>query len=454
MRRSAVLAYVLLIAVVSFFAVGKWKEQAQQGGSATTKPSHVVEDGVDHFNCEDTAWRMQTAYDFRPEGDGPLRLSAIYCQSMEGLNYRYPHGDVIVSPDARRIVYASDEHGNGQRALHVARLEDASAWIDYNADLGISLRFLFYDRGRAAFEWSADSRFVWAAKMEHMRPLGGWAIGPMRLLRAEDGVAREFSVPRHEAGPLDGVQWVGHEGKALALFGARGSYHKPERVDRAPTIAMIDAKRAVVLDAHAVARLPNSLSIVESVILADGRMRALLIDYQKATLWTQGEPLVALPVDTRDAVAAALTPDGEQLLVQFGLPVRAHCDKICEPTCNPPAKCWRDPPNEGVLAALYALPDGRVLWTLRARREEPFHDRDPVPAISPDGAYALIGLPFELYSANDPARLALVSMRDGKIVQTMRAAGPRSALGFAKGGAIAWTHNMGLTLFYSVAGAR
>lgn len=102
-------------------------------------------------------------------------------------------------------------------------------------------------------------------------------------------------------------------------------------------------------------------------------------------------------------------------------------------------------PVETIVAALHDLETGRRIWSVRATVHRP--SPVPTPAISDDERYALVGLP------SDQARLlvALISMNDGRIVQTLPV--PRDnldSMGFAHGGRTVWIHANGLTAFYNV----
>ncbi|HYI41710.1 MAG TPA: hypothetical protein VE053_15485 [Allosphingosinicella sp.] len=68
---------------------------------------------------------------------------------------------------------------------------------------------------------------------------------------------RPLPALRHPARPLDGLQWIGGEGRALALFGARGGYYRPEHEDPEPTLAMVDAGLGRVLASVPARTLPR-----------------------------------------------------------------------------------------------------------------------------------------------------------------------------------------------------
>ena len=110
--------------------------------------------------------------------------------------------------------------------------------------------------------------------------------------------------------------------------------------------------------------------------------------------------------------------------------------RVLSPDCKP---------VEGVVAALHDLSTGRALWTVRAtvRRPTP----SITPAVSDDGSYALIALPY----TGPHSQIALISMDDGRIVQTFRSPGPGFLnIGFLQGGRGAWVHSDGMTALYDL----
>lgn len=222
-----------------------------------------------------------------------------------------------------------------------------------------------------------------------------------------------------------------------------------------PTFAIIDAKRGMVLDTlpfdvfkaiskeHYVANLDNAAA----TRLQNGKVRAVLLALNQWAVWTQGEPPRMLlspysdPKERHNKIA--ISRDGSRLLV-----ARHHCDggyedvkhdALRRPT-TPPCK-----PVESVIAALHDLETGRQLWEVRAtvHRTALY----PNPAISDDGRYALIGLPY-----NGPdSQIALISMDDGKIVQTFRSPGyTLNSIGFLQGGRGVWMHGDGVTDLYEL----
>jgi len=75
------------------------------------------------------------------------------------------------------------------------------------------------------------------------------------------------------------------------------------------------------------------------------------------------------------------------------------------------------------------------------RATVPRLDFYPNPAISEDGRYALVGLPYD--GPGPHAQIALISMDHGKIVQRFRSPGPGSlnSIGFLQGDRGVWVRS-------------
>jgi hypothetical protein len=265
-----------------------------------------------------------------------------------------------------------------------------------------------------------------------------------------DGRLHLLSMMNHDAGPLDGLLWAGGDGLALAHFGTRGGFYRPEIRNEAPSFAIVDTRRGLVLGSLPFAAIetlksrppgsPYYAFVRDGVatVLPDGRVRALL-SVGQWVVWTQGEAPRFLP-DPYVAEAhnrLAISADGSRLLV--GRLLRTD-GGMCERLRG----CTSGKPIEGVLAALHDLSDGRMLWSIRATVTN--DDEFPTPAISPDGRYAIVGL----VPTDTAPVIALVAMDDGKIVQTLPAPGGIYTMGFARGGRTVWTHAYGMTALYDL----
>jgi hypothetical protein len=383
----------------------------------------------------------QRAMDLAPIGAGPLALSAVYCQRIRPTPYS--KSAPLISPDARAIAYYEDT-----TTLRVAELADRDGWTDH----GIGVTFAQFGsdfRSVPSFAWDSQSRFLWAATQERVRP-SGFAKTPLQAVNAvRGGGIQPLPVIAHPAGPLDGLLWAGGDGLAVAQFGTRGGFYRPEHADPSPTFGIVDARRGAVLDTLPFAaveplreRLGTSPYVwvknAAATTLADGRLRAFL-NVGPWLVWTQGEPprLVADPYAGEQHARIAISPDGTRLLIARLLRGGGRCDRT---------GCTPGQPVEGVLAALHDLADGRPLWTIRATVEHGNYEY-PTPAIGPDSRFALVGL----VPAGAPPEIGLIAMDTGAVVQRLPAPGAVYAMGFAQGGRTVWTHAHGVTALYEVA---
>lgn len=403
-------------------------------------PAHATAAPAPRINCQ---FDHQLTLDLAPLQAGPLTLASVYCQ-YAGLT-SLPRSAPIISPDGRSIAYY--EH---TEILRTARLDEARNWTSYNADLGVFARFGSETRSIPAFAWASNSQFLWSATHEKVRP-SGWALTPMQPVKtAGDGTVQLLPSPEHSAGALDGLLWAGGDGLAIAHFGSRGGFYRPERPYPNPAFAFIDAQRGIVLDSlpfSAIASLrryippqPPYVLVRNAAVapLKDGRLRALL-SVGDWVLWTQGETPVTLrdPYDGERFHRMIMSPDGSAALVGRLLRTEGGI-------CGPIRGCTPGRPVEGVLAALHDVMTGQPRWAIRATVTNDYEF--PTPAISPDGRYALIGL-----VPTDRPYIAVVTMDRGEIVQTIPAPGGDYAMGFAREGRTVWTHAHGLTAFYEVA---
>jgi hypothetical protein len=392
-----------------------------------------------------------------PIGPGPLELAKIFCQRVQ-VDFKRA---ALISPDGRSVAYLQGA-SSFPTVLHVARLDARDSWRSYGLNMGGLWQFSQADRSVPAVGWASNSLAVWTATRETVGPEGIAKSGLQpALISLEDGSTQLFEPPRHAAGPLDGLLWADGEGVALAHFGARGGSYQPQRHDRTPTFAMVDAKRGVVLDTlpfDFFPRLKNAYYIANVnnaavTRLENGKVRALLSALDEWAVWTQGETprKLANPYPARQESHNKMTisRDGSRLLV-----ARLHCDggygnvrqgdgiaqrRPVPPSCKP---------VESVIAALHDLETGRKIWDIRAIVHRPA--LFPNPAISDDGRYAVVGLPY-----NGPhSQIALISMDDGKIVQTFRSPAQVSlnSIGFLQGGHGVWIHSDGVTVLYDLRG--
>jgi hypothetical protein len=389
---------------------------------------------VPRLNCDP----FQRDLPLAPLDAGPLRLKTVYCQRPR--SFLISRTAPIVSPDAQWVAYLENDE-----ILRIERLGTES-WIDFQTKMGVFAHFSgFGSPSLSPIAWASNSKSVFAANHDATAP-GGFATSPLQpLMAASDGNVLTLPFLQHNAGPLDGLLWVDGDGLAIAQFGTKGSLYRPEHPDPDPSFAVVDVQRGVVRDTLAFTAIYRIKGAPYAVIrnaaatkLASGKVRTL-IDVGSWIVWTEGEAPVAVahpyPDDRFNRIVMA--PDGSRVLLAREPPL---FEMICEhrPACGPPVD-----PVEGVIAALYDIKDGHELWTVRATVKH--NSLFPLPAISPDGRFALIGLPPEGH-----ALIALVAMADGRIVQKIPLPAAYATMGFANGGQLVWTHGYGVTALYDI----
>jgi hypothetical protein len=405
-----------------------------------TCPLHEAE-AVPRVNCEAPHQRELV---LSPLGYGPLQLAAVYCQA--GDSTLQSVSATLISPDAQSIAHYADS-----KTLRVARLDAGRTWTDYAAKMTFE-RFDWNIRSAPAISWSSNGEFLWAAEQQLVP--SGFAASALQPVKIAERGTLLLPPLRHDAGPLDGLLWADRDGLAVAQFGTRGGYYRPEHEDKDPLFAIVDAQRGLVRDTLKFSdidvlknrnRSPPGVFVRDALAtkLPDGRVRALL-SVGRWVVWTEGETPRVLPDPYVDEFhnRMAISPDGSRVLI-------GHLLRTNGGMCGRSGGCRPGQPVEGVLVELRDLATGQMLWGIRATVANDYEF--PTPAISPDGRYALVGL---VPQDNLPL-VALLSLDDGKIVQMLPAPGGKYAIGFARGGRTVWTHAYGLTALYDVrAGAR
>jgi hypothetical protein len=396
---------------------------------------------VPRINCE---FAHQRELELAPLDTGPLQLKAVYCHGIRSAGLK---SAPVVSPDAQSIAYIE-----GDGILRVARLDSGSNWTDYQIATDAFSSFAAELVSVRGFSWASDSKSLWAAQQEKWRP-SNFAKSAMRPVIVTNNEGIQLLPPLiHAAGPLDALLWADGDGLAVAQFGTRGDYYRPPHGDENPNFAIVDVRRGLLRDTLAFAdieawkdrgdRISSTTFVRDAAAmrLQSGKVRVLL-RVRQWVVWTEGQP----PYEILDPYAddfgtrVVLTPDGSQVLV--GRQLRTEGAFICErrPGCDRPGR-----PVEGVLAAMHDLATGSLLWSIRATVTADY--AFPIPAISPDARFALVGLVPEGASP----RIALVRLEDGSTVQTIPAPGGPYTMGFARAGLSVWTHAHGLTALYDV----
>lgn len=393
--------------------------------------------------------------------DGPLRLSGISCAGAVSSSFSH----AMLSPDGAAIANWTWSHPG---ALVVAPL-------DRPGEVSVPNKAAFRNfaggsRGRGAtldaVAWASDSKSLWSVRQDIAG--GGWATSGLTPIKVGlDGSVQDLPTLRHPAGPVDGLLWAGGNGLAVVQFGWRGDSYRPEREDKNPTLAMVDAATGKILEAlpaRDVAAFRNRTNMfgvnyaidhADAVVLPDGRIRIVIRTAPWATtvdteegkrraetvkhsgtwiVWTQGEA----PREWTDSYSgehdyaqAVLSPDGSKLLAIRPLQPKGTLIFDCD-DCNVPPPT----PVSGPVAELIDLATQRVLWSVPATANQ-FWSQRSRPAISPDGSFALIELPPQ----NNRRPIALLDMRNGAIVQMMAPSSVGSYpdnFGFIPNGGGAW----------------
>lgn len=470
MRRSIAFLLGITGIVLGFHSVQSRSNQA-------SPPQHHAEEsqsiGVSNarsvVRCPDNLRQAE----LEPLGSGPARLVRIHCVNLPGgQESRLPN----VSPDGRFVAFWD--------AGQISPLDV----MPFDGRVGVQIpnRVTFRTFGSGsqiasqdALHWRSDSAALWSVEQQVVHPSGFALSGLTPILIDHDGNVQRLTSPQHASGPLDALAWIGGDGRALAQFGTRGGYYRPEHEDRSPTLAMIDVPSLRILDTLTAAdsedlglRVVSSggfgLFDVSTVQLRDGRLRALLrfqriVDRSaKPTavsarvpdrfipavwlVWTQSERPVRLsPTFDDRSVTAEFSPDGYQILAwrpvqPEGVRDNNHC-RDCPPP-PPPT------PVDGVVATLVDTHSGRPVWTLNARASE-FWSHAGRPVINPTGRTALIALP----ATENRQVVGLLSMTDGRVLQrfslTCNGCLPQS-FGFTGDGRQMWIATANHLAFYDL----
>lgn len=260
---------------------------------------------------------------------------------------------------------------------------------------------------------------MWAA-IRPLRRLYGAFLGPLRPILVDNGAVEEMPPVEHPAGPLDALRWVNGDGLALGQFGTRGSSYWPEHEDPNPAYAVFDARTGVVRSSFYFSELPaigrrlRYPHFAETTVLPDGRIRTYF-HFNVGVLWTEGESPRVLsglsdPAPWISLARGGMSAEGRLLLLDHGLHAAGIiCENFGRTPCPPRI------PSEGDLATLFDLDSGQRLWTIAARDE--VGARRIAPILSPDNRYGLLQVPAR--AGDRHARLALVSLTDGHVVQEL-----------------------------------
>jgi hypothetical protein len=386
----------------------------------------------------------EQAAKYAPDRDGPAWLVALTCAPLGPINGLL---ELRLAPDGDGFLALESHMGltigqlQGGDAQHLPAIDPPFRRLATSADLG--------------FRWSSDSRFIWGLTQEVAQP-SHFPTGPLHVERiGRDGVETRLPELRDSGGDLDGVLWVNGEGLALATFGLHGDRYRPPRATPDPTLAVVDFRKGEVrgsvplsglLGGVGSTTIPGILDAI-AVQRPDGKVRTLMRLGPPPTwmLWTEGEAprRIDLPFGAgRQRGGAVFLPGGDQVLV---IPQLHPVGMICEHNSHCPAPT----PVTGPLAALYDLASGKLIWQTEATAS--YFADGVAAAVSPDGLYAVIGVPAE---ADRMPRAGLISLRDGRVLQTFR--GPWNShcdAGFTADGRL-WLNGGGLVAIYQIARGR
>ena len=337
----------------------------------------------------------------------------------------YPVSPPQPSPDHNGFFVFGDVRG-----LSIGGVNAATTLRHFNGRLTKSQQF------NIPFAWSADSRSILGVRQRTVKP-SGWALGLLTpVLFSRNGTSRILAMLTNPAGPLDEMYWIGHSGMAIAAFGTQGSYYRPEHIDLKPTIAFVDAAKGKVLQSVPIAKLTGATAKWRiNAVAPDSNGEHALISFSpnKWALWSRGRSSRIVPLVMNSwQTPFALSPGGEGSLIMSNLSATGI---ICEFNY----RCPSPTPRRGPIAEYHHLPSGKRLWSTNGIAKN-FENND-VPAISPDGRFALISIP-----AN---KVALVSMRNGIIIQEVpKSWTSKCAMGFSADGKTAWISGGSTVAFY------
>lgn len=397
------LALLLLTASCSKASEGRTGNPNRMSAAREEKPAQAA---PQIFGCPEPNTATSR---FLPLEAGPLILTKVLCRSFHQEEEKdaspgllVPEVPALLSPDGTKLL-AFDIDGGGMSLSTVATTP--RVW-EIDAKIVTSL-------GEAQqVAWASDSRFAWAVRQQTVVP-NGFAITPLKPFRvSRDGTIRELPVLTHSAGTLDELSWAGRRGMALARFGTKGSFYRPERPDPHPTLAIVDASQGKVVQSFPMSALPGiAATDVAAVTTADaaGRVRAMLTyGDDHWVYWEQGqlprEVPMGIPIGRGNYT---LSPDGRRVLVMRDLSASGvQCEYYGRPT-----HCPAPTPQSGPIAQLRDLGSGRVIWSLNGMASN--FSSDLAPVISDNGRYALITTP----DGAPGGAYALISMTNGNVLQ-------------------------------------
>ena len=384
----------------------------------------------------------------QPHAPGPLRLSRILCNVTRKLGS--DGGEVLSpSPNGRWMAFLPWHY----KRLPL-RLQEMAHGSEPR-DLQVTSTHYFQVGGQPGARWNTASDAIWFAKPISDTENGSGAVEAVRL--GLDGKLTRMPALSHSNGPLNGLFWIGGDGQAIASFRTIPPVDPQTHKILPPTYAMVDTASGQVLDsfdaklfealkaANADAKDFFHTGSILATKLPDGRVRALL-DLKRWVLWDQGEqPRI---VDLPQASAAELSADGKTaFLLRPNLPGEDNRGWFvsCDGEGGRHGPCPKREPRDGTWASLHDVGTGKLIWALRWTFDR--YDRLSNFTVSPDGRLAVVAV----LSRADPNKhfLAVLSMRDGRVLQTLPPPRGDYSMGFSAGGTLVWISSWRGTLLYS-----
>jgi hypothetical protein len=222
-------------------------------------------------------------------------------------------------------------------------------------------------------------------------------------------------------------------GLAVAAFGTKGQFYRPEHEDPRPTLALVDAQTGLTLQSYEMQDLPDVpakrwIAGISSGVSGRGKIVTLIaFPNGKWLYWRQGQNPTSVSLPRIRNPRFVIVPQGTTVLLMKNL---SATGMICEFN----AKCPPPIPQSGAIAELRDIATGKLIWSINgtARR----FSGTNVPAIGPDGKLALISMP----QRDGPyASTALVDMISGKVLQEVpNPWNSECTTGFSPDGKLVW----------------
>lgn len=334
--------------------------------------------------------------------DRPYRFDTVV-----KLPSRLPTNPKMIDPTGRRVAIYD---GFQRHGLTISRMDPTAEILR----TGLDLTFDHFGRigDVKAFAWDAEGESLWGATQDRVRP-NGWALSGLRPAKIGlDGAFQALPEITHQGQTLDALYWIGREGLALAEFGSRGAYYRPERLNLYPALALIDAQAGRVLG-HVPLPLTqvgySAIRGIDAVQMPDGDVRALMATTEGWRLWDAAAGLRSAPMpDSSHYPHFALSPDGRTAAISVSADFGGYCW-----SGRPAGGCTPVPEGAGVYAELHDVETGRRIWAIERGYA---HFQTASPVFSPDGDWIVFRVP----ASEQEDDLILVRASTGEVAQTLK----------------------------------